>query len=241
MSEGLCWEWPSIVVFWGSPFNWSVSTIETRFNWIPQSIIMKGYSRHNSSLGRRQNRAKFENDRISRNGHRIKTTQSNLMILVSFSFADDVWSNDVNKYNTFTSQCTENPPFRFFWDTRYRVTLNKIQHKCRQNVVISYELRISFALTWYLLIPMWNLELNSSLWRNFYENNENPFKLTPVYGSKCYTYHYTVPYSNYWASNMQILTALKGMVQLNKPKARPTPCHNGPQALVSRVIWHGSN
>ena len=93
--------------------HWSVSTKESRFNRIPQSIIMKGYSRHNSSLIGRKKRAKFKNDRISRNGHRIKTTQPNLMILVSFSSAEDVWSNDVNKYNTFSPLCTENPPFRF--------------------------------------------------------------------------------------------------------------------------------
>ena len=99
--------------------HWSVSTKETRFNGIPQCIIMKGYSRHNFSLIGRKNQAKFDNDRISRNGHRIKTTQPNIMILVSFSSAKDVWSNDVNRYNTFSSQCTENPPFRFFWDTRY--------------------------------------------------------------------------------------------------------------------------
>ena len=30
------------------------------------------------------------------------------------------WSNDIKIYNTFSSQCTEKPPFRFFWDTRYR-------------------------------------------------------------------------------------------------------------------------
>ena len=41
------------------------------------------------------------------------------MILVSFSSAEDIWFNDVNRYNTFSSQGTENPPFRFFWDTRY--------------------------------------------------------------------------------------------------------------------------
>ena len=29
------------------------------------------------------------------------------MILVSFSSVEDVWSNDVNKYNTFSSQGTE--------------------------------------------------------------------------------------------------------------------------------------
>ena len=111
MSKGLCWEWPFIVVFWGSPL--------IRVNAIPQSIIMNGYSRHNSSLIGPKNPAKFENDSILRNGRRIKTTQPNLMILVSFSSAEDVWSNDVNKYNTFSSQGTGNPPFRFFWDTRY--------------------------------------------------------------------------------------------------------------------------
>ena len=35
------------------------------------------------------------------------------MILV-FSSAEDALSNDVNKHNTFSSQGTENPPFRFF-------------------------------------------------------------------------------------------------------------------------------
>ena len=47
-------------------------------------------------------------------------TQPNLMILVSFSSAEDALSNDVQKYDIFSSQGTENPPFRFFWDTRYR-------------------------------------------------------------------------------------------------------------------------
>ena len=60
------------------------------FNGISQCIIMKGYSRHNSSLIGCKNQAKFDNDRISRNGHRIKTTQPNVMILVSFSSAEDV-------------------------------------------------------------------------------------------------------------------------------------------------------
>ena len=41
------------------------------------------------------------------------------MILVSFSSAEDALSNDVTKYNTFSSQGTENPSFPFFWDTRY--------------------------------------------------------------------------------------------------------------------------
>ena len=41
------------------------------------------------------------------------------MILVSFSSGEDALSNDVKIYHTFSSQGTENPPFRFFWDTRY--------------------------------------------------------------------------------------------------------------------------
>ena len=77
-------------------------------------------SRQNPSLIRRKNPAKFENDCISRNGCRIKSTEPNLMILVSFSSAEDALSNDVKKYTTFRMQGTENPPFRFFWDTRYR-------------------------------------------------------------------------------------------------------------------------
>ena len=73
-------------------------------------------SRQNPSLihVRRKNPAKFENDCISRNGRRIKSTEPNLMILVSFSSAEDALSNDVKKYTTFRMQGTENPPFRFF-------------------------------------------------------------------------------------------------------------------------------
>ena len=75
---------------------------------------MEGFARHNSSLIGRKNQATFENDCISQNGHRIKITQPNLMILVSFSSAEDVLSSNVHKYKNFSSQGTENPPFRFF-------------------------------------------------------------------------------------------------------------------------------
>ena len=51
---------------------------------------------------------------FSRNGHRIKITQPNLMILVSFSSGEDALSNDVKIYHTFSSQGTENPAFHFF-------------------------------------------------------------------------------------------------------------------------------
>ena len=53
----------------------------------PQHTTMKGHSQHNPSLIGRKNQAKFENDCVLTNGHRIKITQSNLMILVSFSSA----------------------------------------------------------------------------------------------------------------------------------------------------------
>ena len=52
-----------------------------------------------SSLVDRKNQAIFENycTCISRKGHRIKITQPNLMILVSFSSGEDALSNDVKK------------------------------------------------------------------------------------------------------------------------------------------------
>ena len=67
----------------------------------------------------RKNEAKFENDCISRNEHRIKLTQPNSIILVSFSSAEDALTNDVNKYDTVSSQGTENLPFHFLEDTWY--------------------------------------------------------------------------------------------------------------------------
>ena len=60
-----------------------------------------------------QKSSEILNDCISRNGRRIKSTEPNLIILVSFSFAEDALSNDVKIYTTFRMQDTENPPFRF--------------------------------------------------------------------------------------------------------------------------------
>ena len=85
----------------------------------PQNKTMKGHSQHNPSLIGRKNQAKFKNDSVLTNGHRIKITQSNLMILVSISSAGVAWFEDVKRYGTFRSQATENPPFLFLWDTRY--------------------------------------------------------------------------------------------------------------------------
>ena len=87
---------------------------------------MEGFSRHNSSLIGRKNQAKFENYCISRNRHRIKITHPNLMILVSFSSAEDVLSNYVKTNNTFSSQGTKNPPFPLFGDTRYNRALSRM-------------------------------------------------------------------------------------------------------------------
>ena len=117
--------------------------------------MMKGYSWHNFSLIGRKQRAKFENDRILRNGHTIKIAQPNVILLVLFSSAEDVWSNDVNKYNTFRSQGTETPPFRFFWDTRYTLYIpNPCSRFDRGNV---------FPLTHILFTRAWALLSSISL------------------------------------------------------------------------------
>ena len=93
-----------------------------------------GLSRHNSSLTGLKNPAKFENDCISRNGHGIKTNQPNFMILVSFSSAEDALSNAVNNYNTFSSQGTENPTFRFLghpvYDGIHDINVKLLKNKC---------------------------------------------------------------------------------------------------------------
>ena len=87
--------------------------------WASTGQRMDCWSQQNSSPIGPKNPAKFENDCISRNVHRFKITQPNLTILVSFSSAEDVLSNDVKKCEIFGLQGTENLPFRFFWDTRY--------------------------------------------------------------------------------------------------------------------------
>ena len=65
--------------------------------WASTKDHMEGFSLHNSSLIGNNNQANLENDCISRNGHRIKITQPNLMILVSFFFAEDALSNSEEK------------------------------------------------------------------------------------------------------------------------------------------------
>ena len=106
-------------VFCGSPLIHG--SFVTTDQWASPKHLMEALSRHNSSFIGRKNQAKFFNDCISRSGHRFKITQPNLMILVSFSFVEDALSNDVKKYEIFSSQGTENPPFHFWGDTRYRI------------------------------------------------------------------------------------------------------------------------
>ena len=105
MSEELCREWPFTWCFVEA--HWSMSTKETRFNGIPQNTIWK-------VIPNIIPQAKFENDCVLRNGHRIKITQPNSMILVSFSSVEDALFSDVKKLDTFSLQGTENLRFRFF-------------------------------------------------------------------------------------------------------------------------------
>ena len=65
--------------------------------WASTGQRMDCLSRQNSSLISPKNPAKFENDCISRSVHRFKIIQPDLTILVSFSSAEDVLSNDVKK------------------------------------------------------------------------------------------------------------------------------------------------
>ena len=75
-----------------------------QINWITWAFpkhLMEGLSRHKASLIGHKNQAKFENDCISRSGHRFKITQPNSMILVSFSSAEDDLANYVKKRRNF--------------------------------------------------------------------------------------------------------------------------------------------
>ena len=80
---------------------YAVSFVDTD-QWAFPKHHMKGLSQYNSMLIGCKNQAKFENDCVSRNGHKIKITQLNSMNLVSFSSAEDVLFHDVEKYYTFT-------------------------------------------------------------------------------------------------------------------------------------------
>ena len=78
MSGELWQDKPSIRCLCGSPLI--RGNKRNTEQWASTRWRMDCLSRQNSSLIRPQNPAKFENDRIWRNGHRIKITQPNLMI-----------------------------------------------------------------------------------------------------------------------------------------------------------------
>ena len=61
----------------------------------PKTPYERPFPTQSSSLIDRKHLATFENDCVSRNGHRIKITQINSMILVSFSSAEDALFTDV--------------------------------------------------------------------------------------------------------------------------------------------------
>ena len=85
--------------------------------WASPKHLMKGHS-HNFSLIGRKTRAKFENDCVSKNGHRIKITQPNSMILVSFSSAENVYKNMTLLGQMVLKICRSaffGHPLCFFW------------------------------------------------------------------------------------------------------------------------------
>ena len=97
---------------------WTVFLLLTRNNGLPKTQQWKPIP----NIILRSSVAKIKrnlNDCVLTNGHKIKITQSNIMILVSFSSAGVAWFEDVKRYGTFRLQATENLPFRFLWDTRY--------------------------------------------------------------------------------------------------------------------------
>ena len=73
-----------------------------------------------------ENWTKIENDLVSRNGHRIKTTQLNSAFLVSVFSEDDILSNEIKTCNIFKLQSTENLPFPLFWDTLYTASKSTV-------------------------------------------------------------------------------------------------------------------
>ena len=90
---------------------------------VPRALI-EGFARHNYTLIGRKYQVKSFNDCISRSGHRLKVTQPNLMILVSFSSAEDAISNDVillarKVLKIPRSAFFGHPVYTVYWGYRY--------------------------------------------------------------------------------------------------------------------------
>ena len=149
-SEELWREKPSIQCFVEAQLIHSFNKRKTE-QWASTGQRMECLSQHGIlRLSVQKSSEFFENDCISRSVHRFKITQPNLTILVSFSSAEDVLSNDVKKYEIFGLQGTENPPFRFFWDTWY------MKPQCSQNGVTS--LRCGYLMEVTGSACMWQLQ-----------------------------------------------------------------------------------
>jgi len=105
--------------------HWSISTKDMQFNRIYGYITMKGIHDINVGLLGAKVKQKSQMTVFQEMGIESNLPQPNLMILVSFSSAEDALSNGIKIFlkNTFRSQCTENLPFRFFWDTRYKPSI----------------------------------------------------------------------------------------------------------------------
>ena len=102
------------MVIWGKPIDLCQQKIQHK----RKRAYERPFPTQSMLIGRK-NQAKFENDCVTRNGHRIKITQPNSMIFISFSSAEDVLTTDVKEYDTVSSQGGKICKFRFFWDTRY--------------------------------------------------------------------------------------------------------------------------
>ena len=107
--------------FWGSP----LIRVNKRYSISGNRHIWRTFPTQSMFIHRKY-QAKFENESVSRNRHTYnQIAQSNSMILVSFSSAEDALFNDVKKYTIFRSQGTENLPLRFFLDTRYTASIQR--------------------------------------------------------------------------------------------------------------------
>ena len=148
------------MVFWWSPL---ISTISHKpafrlhcfFCWhrsmgFPKTPYEKPFPTQ-FFAHRSQNQVIFENDCVSRNRHRIKITQPNSKILVSFSSVEDALFKEV-KNDTFRSQGTENLLFRLFWDTRYRLHtyIHKHTHAFLLCVCLSVCVRLVYCVCVYV-------------------------------------------------------------------------------------------
>ena len=96
MSEELCRDKPSILCLVEAHL-WIRVSFVAMDHGLPQNTIWKVCPDTiiRSSVAKLQRNLKMTV--FQENGHRIKITQPNLMILVSFSSAEDALSNDVKK------------------------------------------------------------------------------------------------------------------------------------------------